>query len=124
MYKNKILTIVMPVFNGWPYLKLSVESILHQSFKDFNLIIVSDGSQDFTDEYISNLKDPRVKILKKKHSGIIDSFNIALEITDTKYIARVDADDYYFPQKLEIQIDFLVLNKKIASVGTKATYMS
>lgn len=121
---KKLLSIVLPVFNGLPYINKSVDSILNQDFNDFNLIIVNDGSTDQTLSILNNIQDPRVKILNKKHTGIIDSFNIALNYVDTKYVSRVDADDYYYPSKIDQQIKFLESSRDICLVGTGAHYMT
>lgn len=123
--KNNIkLTIIMPVFNGWPFIETAIESILNQTFEDFQLLIVNDGSTDKTKDYLSMLSNAKIKIIHKNHSGIIDSFNIALKMVDTKYVARVDADDYYYPTKFGKQIELLEKNKTVIAVGTLGFYMA
>jgi glycosyltransferase involved in cell wall biosynthesis len=119
------LTIIMPVLNGMPYIKESAASILSQSFKDFRLIIINDGSTDGTGEYLCSLKDERITIIKNKTAkGVIDSFNEALKITDTEYVARADADDICHEQKFEKQIKFLDENKDVLLAGTSAYHLS
>lgn len=120
----KKLTIILPVYNGWPFIRNAVDSILMQTYQDFLLIIVNDGSKDYTNDYLIKLKSKKIKVINKNHSGIIDSFNIALKMVETKYVARIDADDYYFPNKFEKQIDFLENNKIFVAVGTMGFYMS
>ena len=119
-----LLTIILPVFNGYSYLSTCLESIIGQTFTDFNLIIVNDGSTDKTIELINEISDRRIKVLNKKHSGIIDSFNLALSKVNAKYIARVDADDYYYPSKFFNQIKLLEENNQVILVGTGGYYMS
>lgn len=119
---NKKLTIIMPVFNGWPYIKESVESILGQKYSEFYFLVINDGSNDSTLEYLNTIKDNRLKIINKNHSGIIDSFNLGLKYSDTEYIARVDSDDIYHKDKFKSQIEFLELNKNIGVLGTGIQY--
>lgn len=122
--KEKLLTIILPVYNGWPYIKDAVDSILKQTFQNFQLIIVNDGSTDETNKYLAELNNPKITIINKNHSGIIDSFNVAIRTVDTKYIARIDADDIYLPTKFEEQIKFMEENQNVVLVGTDAHYLS
>jgi glycosyltransferase involved in cell wall biosynthesis len=119
-----LLTIILPVYNGEPFITESINSILTQTFTDFKLIVVNDGSKDRTLEILKEIEDPRIKILNKKHTGIIDSFNSALNIVDTKYVARIDSDDFYYPNKFQKQINLLEAEPDIVLIGTGAHYMS
>jgi len=121
---KKLLSIIMPVYNGMPYLKYAVDSILKQTYQNFQLVIVNDGSIDATKTYLEKLNNSKITIINKHHTGIIDSFNSALELVNTKYVARVDADDYYYPTKFEKQISFLEKNKNVIATGTLGYYMS
>ncbi len=122
--KTPLLSIILPNYNSWPYIQEAISSLLNQTFKDFVLIIVDDGSTDYSIKYLKSLKDSRVVLLTKEHSGIIDTFNHALPYVVSKYTARVDADDYYFPQKFEKQIEKLENAKDIVALGTLGYYMS
>lgn len=92
---NPFFSIIMPVYNSGKYLHISVESILNQSFKDFELILVDDGSTDESskqcDEYVQ--KDNRVRVIHQKNSGICNARNAALKIARGKYIGFSDHDD-------------------------------
>ena len=121
---KKRLSIILPTFNSMPYLKFAVESILCQTYSNFNLIIVNDGSTDYTLDYLNKLSDSRIMIINKNHTGIIDSCNIGLKIANTEFIARTDADDYYFANKFEKQINYLDQNPEITILGTNGVYLS
>lgn len=123
---HPIISIVLPVFNqNSEYLRLSLESILHQSFRDFELLVIDDGSTNR--ECIStleefSLKDRRIRILANEtNQGIIRSLNRGLENARGKYIARMDSDDIAFPDRLQKQTDFLEKNPNIDLVGTWVT---
>ena len=119
-----LLTIILPNYNSWPYIQEAISSLLNQTLSNFILIIVDDQSSDQSIKYLQSLKDTRIILLTKEHSGIIDTFNYALPFIKTKYTARVDADDYYFPQKFEKQIKRLESKNDIVALGTLGYYMS
>jgi len=119
-----LLSIILPNYNSWPYIEEAISSLLNQTLSDFVLIIVDDQSTDQSIKYLQSLKDTRIILLTKEHSGIVDTFNYALPYVTTKYTARVDDDDYYFPQKFEKQIKRLENNKDIVALGTLGYYMS
>lgn len=120
-YSKPEVSIVMAVYNGLPHLKKAIKSIQHQSFKNFEFIIVDDGSSDDSLAYISKIKDKRLVIIKnKKNLGLADSLNIGIAKAKGKYIARMDADDISLPVRLETQIKFLKANPKIDLCGSWA----
>lgn len=103
------LTVIVPVFNGMPYLKEAVESILIQTYKDFDLLVIDDGSTDMSVmEYLSSLSDPRVKIKQQKNEGLCCSLNNAIAEIKTNFIARLDQDDIALPSRLEEQMNFFI----------------
>lgn len=111
----------MSVYNGMPYLKQAVESILYQTYKNFEFIIVDDASKDNSCNYLKSLKDPRVKIIKnKKNLGLAGSLNIALRLAQGDYVARMDADDVSLPKRFETQVRFLESHQDIDLCGTWA----
>lgn len=108
----------MSVYNGMPYLKLATESILTQTYKNFEFIIVDDASTDNSWRYLKNLKDKRIKLLKnKKNIGLASSLNEAIKLAQGAYIARMDADDISSPQRFEIQIKLLLERPQIDICG-------
>ena len=104
-----VISVVMPVYNTpVPYLKEAVGSILGQTFRDFELIIVDDGSENETEEYLRTLSDPRIRMIRNEtNRGITRSLNIGFAAARGKYIARMDGDDISFPERFEKQFAFM-----------------
>ena len=113
------LTVLMPVYNGEQYLHDTIESILAQTYKDFEFLIVDDGSTDRSPEIINSYNDPRIRLLanpvRLKLSGAL---NRGIEESSGKYIARMDADDIAFPDRLKKQVEFLDAHADIGVCGT------
>jgi glycosyltransferase involved in cell wall biosynthesis len=115
------VSVIMSVYNGIPFLKKSVESILNQTYKNFEFIIVDDFSTDGSWKYLASLHDKRVKLIRnKKNLRLTKSLNKALTKACGDFIARMDADDISMPQRLEKQIRFLMKNRSIDLCGTFA----
>lgn len=111
----------MSVYNGMSYLEEAVESILNQTYKNFEFIIVDDASTDSSWQYLKSLKDKRIKLIKnKKNLGLAASLNKALRRAQGDYVARMDADDVSLPRRLEIQIAYLKTHPQIDICGAFA----
>lgn len=118
MTKSK-LTIAMPTFNDGEYIGDAINSILNQTFKDFILLIVDDGSTDNTINIIQQYTDNRIKVIRhSSNKGRPEARNTALDAADSEYFAWMDADDISLPDRLEKQIQFLENNKQISICGT------
>ncbi len=117
--KTKV-SIIMAVYNGEKHLHESINSILNQSFKDFEFIIIDDCSKDNSLKIIQGFKrkDSRIKIIKnKKNLKLPASLNKGLKIANGEYVARMDADDISLPERLKIQSSYLDHNKNVFLVG-------
>ncbi len=102
------LTVLMSVYNGELYIKEAVESILNQTFRDFEFVIIDDGSTDNTFNIISQYSDKRLVILSNpKNMGLSYSLNRGIEFSNAKYIARMDADDIANADRLKIQYEHM-----------------
>jgi len=113
------VTVLMPVYNGDQYLKEAIDSILGQTFKDFEFLIINDGSTDKSIEIIESYNDKRIKLIhNEKNMGLIYTLNKGLELAKGKYIARMDADDISLPPRLQKQVDFMDKNKDVGVCGT------
>lgn len=116
------LSIVMPVYNAEKFIFQSIQSLLNQSFRDFELIIVDDGSTDRSLKIVQNFSDSRIKILTNPHNqGIVFSRNKGLREAKGVFYAPFDADDITLPDKFLKQIDFLKKNHDYSMVGSFAT---
>ncbi len=113
------VTVLMSVYNGEKYLREAIDSILSQTFKDFEFLILNDGSTDKTAEILKSYQDPRIKIINnEKNIGLTKSLNKGLKIAKGNYIARQDADDISLPTRFEEELKFLKKNSNVALVGT------
>ena len=118
------ISIVLPVYNGAKYLKDSIESILHQSFNDFELIVIDDGSLDKTFEIIHRYNDNRINIIHHSiNKGLVYSLNEGVKVSRAEYIARMDADDIALPDRLEKQLEAFEANKNLGVLGTQIALM-
>lgn len=118
---NPKISVIMSVCNGERYLKEAIDSILNQSFLDFEFVIVDDGSNDRTPgilrEYLA--KDKRIRIITNVDNiGLTKSLNKAIRVANGKYLARMDADDIALPGRLGKQIEFMENNPEMGLLGT------
>ena len=114
------ISVVMPVYNGEKYLKESIESILNQSFNDFELLIINDKSIDRTEEIIKECagKDDRIRLIQNQNQkGLPGALNTGLAAARGYYIARADADDINRPYRLKMEYEFLETHPQICIVG-------
>jgi len=117
--RNPKVTVLMSVYNGEKYLKEAIDSILNQTFSDFEFIIINDGSTDNTLQILKKYKDSRIIIINNsKNIGLTKSLNIGIKKTRGEYIARMDADDISLSNRLNEEVIFLENNNKCAVVGT------
>lgn len=112
-------SVIIPVYNAEKYVAQSVQSILDQSFKDFELIIVNDCSTDSSLEIIKKINDPRIKILDlAENIGNASAMNKGIEIASGEYIFRMDSDDIAMPSRLEKQIKYMDEHPNCAVCGS------
>jgi len=114
----------MPVYNVAPYIEESINSILQQSYTDFEFIIIDDGSTDGTLEKIYSFQDSRIKVIAHQtNMGLVASLNEGISISSGKYIARMDGDDYSLPRRLERQVSFMEVHPHVGVCGGQALYL-
>jgi len=108
----------MSVYNGEKYLREAIDSILNQTFKDFEFIIINDGSTDRTAQILKSYHNPRIKIINnQKNLGLTKSLNIGIKRARGEYIARQDADDVSLPTRLERQLSYLEAHSNVVILG-------
>lgn len=119
------VSVVMPTYNSERFLGDAIESILNQTFRNFEFIIVADKSSDRSDLILNNYakKDNRVKVFMENEKGLIASLNKGCRLAKGKYIARMDADDISLPHRLEKQVQYLEEHPEIGILGTGIRYI-
>ena len=116
---NPLVTVLMPVYNGEKYLKRAIESILKQTFRDFEFLIIDDGSADKSAEIIKSFNDARIRLERNETNlGLIKTLNKRLGLAKGKYIARMDCDDISLPKRLSIQVNFMEKHPEIGICGS------
>jgi len=117
--KNPQVTVLLPVYNASRYLREAVDSILKQTFKDFELLIINDGSYDDSAEILAFYSDSRIRIINHvQNLGLIKTLNEGFEIARGEYIVRMDADDVSLPTRIEKQVNFMNTSTHVALAGT------
>src|SRR5688572_14004177 len=115
---NADITVVMSVYNGERFLGDAIESMLSQSWTDFQLLIIDDGSTDDTPAIIASYRDPRVRTVRHAENvGLAASLNEGVERASGRYIARMDADDISLPDRLARQIEFMNAHPEVGACG-------
>ncbi|BBV45270.1 glycosyltransferase family 2 protein [Citrobacter portucalensis] len=113
-----LVSVIMPVYNSEKFLSEAITSILSQSYKNIEFIIINDGSTDSSDLIIKGfLEDKRIHYISRSNKGLVYSLNEGLDIAKGMYIARMDADDISHPQRIEKQVKFMLKNDRVAVVG-------
>ena len=117
------ISVVMPVRNGQAYLRAALDSILTQSFGDFEFLIVDDGSNDDTPAILAAAaqSDRRIRVLRSTGSGIVAALNLGLASATGIYVARMDADDVSLPGRFAAQLAVLDAMPGLAAIGSAAT---
>lgn len=119
MIKKPKITVLMPVYNCELYIRESIDSILNQTFDDFELLIIDDASTDKTVDIIKAYNDFRIQLIEKpQNSGYTNSLNYGLSIAKGEYIARMDGDDISLRERFAKQVSFLDANPDVVLCGT------
>ena len=117
--RSLTITVLMPVYNGSRYLAEAIESILNQTFTDFEFLIIDDASKDNSLDIIKSYDDSRIRLVENDHNlGQTATLNKGIKIAKGKYIARLDQDDLSLPKRLEKQVKYLEDNPNICVVGS------
>ncbi|MCY7289058.1 MAG: glycosyltransferase, partial [Cryobacterium sp.] len=112
------VTVLLPVFNGGARLPQAIESVLAQSYERFELLVIDDGSDDGTADYLDSLVDPRVRVVHQSNQGLVRTLNRGFSEASHQFVARMDADDVSEPERLAVQTQFLIENPLVAAVGS------
>ncbi len=120
MGTEPLVSVLMPVYNGERFLAEAIESILNQTFTDFELIVINDGSTDASGAILDTYcqRDSRIRIFSQENRGLVETLNCGLRLARGRYLARLDADDLALPERLEKQAAFLEDNPGSVMVGS------
>lgn len=112
------VTVLMPVYNADSYLKVAIESVLNQSFEDFELLVIDDGSTDESMEVLHGFRDERIRVEHQaENRGLIETLNRGIGMARGSLLARMDADDISHPERFAMQVDYLSSNPGVAGVS-------
>jgi glycosyltransferase involved in cell wall biosynthesis len=115
------IAVVLPVYNGEDYLAEAIRSVLSQTFTDFELVVIDDGSTDRTADVLAGFSDARMRIIRfRHHRGLVQALNTGIRESRSELIARMDADDICLPHRFEKQVAFMDAHSDIALCGTWA----
>lgn len=119
------VTVLMSVYNGEKYLSEAIDSILAQTYPDFEFLIIDDASSDASREIVKSYADPRIRLIANtERKGLAANLNRGIQLARGEYIARMDADDISMSERLQKQVAFMQANPDIAASGTCAIDMN
>ena len=127
MGSNKAgVSVVMPAYNSDRFIAEAIESILNQTYRHFEFLIVNDGSTDETSSIASNYaeRDPRVRVIESNHGGPSRALNTGIEHAEYEWLAIMHADDVSLPNRLERQLKAACLNPKVVAWGAYAYHVN
>jgi glycosyltransferase involved in cell wall biosynthesis len=116
--KFPLVSIIMPAFNAEKFISESIISVIKQTYTNWELLIINDGSIDKTSEIISKFSDHRIILFEQKNAGVANARNIGIQNSKGCYIAFLDSDDTWLEDKLKIQTEFMILNSNIGFTYT------
>lgn len=121
MNEDYELSVVMPVFNGGSYLSQAIQSVLNQTLRNFEFIIINDGSTDLSLSIIQSFasQDTRIVVVNRENRGLVASLNEGLHLAKSDLIARMDADDVCYPTRLSQQYEYLCAHTDCVAIGTR-----
>ncbi|MFA6085055.1 glycosyltransferase [Mucilaginibacter sp.] len=119
---NPKITVLMPAYNTGKYIHEAISSVLEQTFTDFELLIINDGSTDDTLDVINSFTDARIRVINQDNKGIAIALNNGLNHARAPYIARFDADDVCYPNRLQVQYDFITAHPDYSIIGSACDY--
>jgi glycosyltransferase involved in cell wall biosynthesis len=125
LMSSPLVSVIIPVFNAAPYVRSAVNSIRRQSYQRLDIILIDDGSTDGTSEELDRLRlqDSRIRVISKGHLGLVRALNAGLDAARGELIARMDADDISYPNRIERQVALHQTNPALSLSGTHVDYL-
>ncbi len=124
MSGEPLVSVVMPAYNAADTVEEAVRSLLVQTYDHLEILIVDDGSTDASVDIVASLREPRVKVLRRGHEGLVKTLNYGCARAQGEYIARLDADDVTHERRVAAQVEYLERHSDVGLVGTWAKIMS
>lgn len=122
MESNPRVSVVIPAYNSETTIKQSIESVFNQTIKDFEIIVIDDGSTDETSLILKSIADDRLKVFRQSNSGVSSARNKGINKAKGRFIAFLDSDDYWLPNKLEIQLNYFQKDQNLDLISTSAIF--
>ncbi|EQB8583133.1 glycosyltransferase family 2 protein [Escherichia coli] len=120
-----LVSVLIPVYNAEKYIERSLNSIINQTYKNLEIIIINDGSTDRTLDIIRTFTEKRITVVNnEKNLKLIKTLNLGLNLCNGKYIARMDSDDISDPERISKQVEYLEYNEKCVACGSQVRYFS
>ena len=116
-----LVSFIIPVYNGEKYIREALESVLNQTYRNLEVIIINDGSKDSSLEVLQSYDDSRIKLYSRENKGLAATLNEGIQLAKGEFIARQDQDDISSPERVEKQLDFLNRNPEVGMVGCWAS---
>ena len=117
------VSVIIPTYNRAAYVKEAIDSVLGQSYEDYEIIVVDDGSSDDTNAVVKGFGDSRIRYIYQKNKGISGARNTGIRNARAQFVALLDSDDIWFPQILELEVPILDQNPDLCLVYSKAHAM-
>jgi GT2 family glycosyltransferase len=117
------VTVLIPAYNAMPHLRPALESILHQTFRELEILVIDDGSTDGTAAYLASIADPRLRVLQQANQGVVATLNRGLREARHDWVARMDADDIAVPERIAKQAAFAEAHPEYCCIGAFMAYV-
>ena len=118
-----MISVIIPTYNREKFIGEAIQSVLGQTYCNFEIIVVDDGSTDYTEKLVGMIIDPRLQYIRQENNGRSSARNRALKLSKGKYIAFLDSDDLYLPEKLSTQVGYLETHPDVSMIYTSAYCM-
>jgi glycosyltransferase involved in cell wall biosynthesis len=122
---SPVISVILPVYNGGRHLAAAMHSLFDQTFRDFEIVAIDDGSRDHSADVLEDFaaEDERVRVFRRENRGFVATLNESLALSRGRYIARMDHDDLCMPQRFERQVERLEAEPDLVALGSRVTSM-
>nr|WP_305908378.1 glycosyltransferase family A protein [Methylomarinum sp. Ch1-1]MDP4521204.1 glycosyltransferase family A protein [Methylomarinum sp. Ch1-1] len=118
-HSQSLISIIIPAYNAETYIKKALDSVLTQSYRHFEVLVINDGSTDNTETIARSYDDTRIRLISQPNGGLSNARNTGIRSAKGDYLAFLDADDYWMPEKLALQLELLNHHPEIGFCSTR-----